>query len=140
MLKDLRPSRQSIYMEIAQVVSKRSTCQRKKVGAVLVKNNHILGTGYNGAAKGELSCAEGGCDLESGHCVRTIHAEVNAVISAAVNGVSTEDAILYTTCKPCFRCYGFLKNANIREVVYFEKYDDGRNSEIVLTTEFKNGK
>lgn len=132
----MRPTRKQTYMEIAEVVSKRSTCLRKKVGAVLVKNNHILGTGYNGAAKDQSSCADIGCDMESDHCVRTIHAEVNAVISAAVNGVSTDGAVLYSTCKPCFRCYGFLKNANIKEVFYVQDYDDGRNEEIVKTTRF----
>lgn len=132
----MRPTRDQIYMEIAEVVAKRSTCLRKKVGAVLVKNNHILGTGYNGAAKEQDGCDEVGCDIVDNHCVRTIHAEVNAVISAAVNGVSTDGAILYSTCKPCFRCYGFLKNANIKEVFYVQDYDDGRNAEIVKTTRF----
>lgn len=133
-----RPTREEIYMEMAQVVSKRSTCLRKKVGAVLVKNNHILGTGYNGAAKDQISCTDEGCDLIDNHCVRTIHAEVNAVLSAAVNGVSTSGAILYSTCKPCFRCYGFLKNADIKEVIYIEDYNDGRNDEIVKTKRFTN--
>lgn len=133
-----RPTREEIYMEMATVVAKRSTCLRKKVGAVLVKNNHILGTGYNGAAKDQESCTDSGCDLVDNHCVRTVHAEVNAILSAAVNGVSTSGAILYSTCKPCFRCYSFLKNADIQEVVYIENYDDGRNIEIVKTQRFTN--
>lgn len=133
-----RPTRAEIYMEMATVVAKRSTCLRKKVGAVLVKNNHILGTGYNGAAKNQNSCADIGCDMENDHCVRTIHAEANSIISAAVNGVSTDGAVLYSTNKPCFRCYGFLKNANIKEVFYVQNYVDGRNEEIIKTTRFLN--
>lgn len=131
-----RPSRDDVYMDIAKVVSQRSSCLRKKVGAVLIKNNHILGTGYNGAAKGQDSCQEVGCDMVAEHCVRTIHSEVNAVISAAVNGVSTRGATLYTTAKPCFRCYGFLKNAEIDLIMYLEEYDDGRNIEIIKTLRF----
>ena len=125
-----RISREELYFSIAKEISKRSTCNRASVGAILVKDNHIFGTGYNGAPKGLKECYEWGCSMDNDHCVRTVHAELNALISAAYNGVSTKDAILYTTYQPCFRCELFLINAGIKEVVYLNKYDDGRNGKI----------
>lgn len=123
-----RPERSQLYMETARTFSKRSTCRRKAVGAVLVRDTHILGVGYNGAARNQDDCLGVGCLLMAGHCVRTVHAEVNAVLSAAYNGVSTKGATLYTTTKPCFRCRAFLINAGVIEVFYDEEYDDGLNN------------
>lgn len=125
-----RVSRDEVYMGVAKQFARRSTCNRKAVGAALVRDNHILGTGYNGAPRAQDECLSAGCLLVDGHCVRTVHAEVNAVLSAAYNGVSTKDAVLYTTAKPCFRCELFLINAGISEVVYVEDYDDGMNNKI----------
>ena len=123
----LRPARAELYMETAKTFAKRSTCLRKAVGAVLVSGTHILGIGYNGAARGQDECLSVGCLLMAGHCVRTVHAEVNAVLAAAHNGVSTKDSIMYSTTKPCFRCVAFLINAGVKEVWYDENYDDGLN-------------
>lgn len=123
-----RISREDVYFGVAREYAKRSTCPRKAVGAVLVRDNHILGTGYNGAARLQAECMGSGCLMVSEHCVRTVHAEVNAVLSAAYNGVSTKGATLYTTAKPCFRCEFFLINAGIKQVVYDEEYDDGMNT------------
>lgn len=120
--------RDEIYMEVAKQFSRRSTCLRKSVGACLVRDNHILGTGYNGAARTQAECIDNGCLLMDSHCVRTVHAEVNAVLSAAYNGVSTKGATLYTTSKPCFRCESFIINAGITMVVYGEEYDDDLNN------------
>ena len=122
-----RPERAELYMETAKTFAKRSTCLRKAVGAVLVSGTHILGIGYNGAARGQDECLGVGCLLIDGHCVRTVHAEVNAVLAAAHNGVSTKDSIMYSTAKPCFRCVSFLINAGVKEVWYDENYDDGLN-------------
>jgi len=127
---DGRPSRETVFMEVAKTFATRSTCLRKSVGACLVRDNHILGTGYNGAPRMEDGCNSIGCLLVDNHCVRTVHAEVNAVLSAAYNGVSTRDSTLYTTAKPCFRCEAFLINAGVRQVVYMEEYDDGLNNRI----------
>ena len=107
-----RPDWDSYFMEIAEVVSKRSTCLRRKVGAVLVKDRQILATGYNGTPKGLPHCEEVGCLRERLHVpsgqnhelCRGIHAEQNAVIQAAVNGVSTLGATLYCTHQPCVVC------------------------------------
>lgn len=123
-----RPSRAEVYMEVAKTFAKRSTCNRKSVGAVLVRDNHILGTGYNGAPRLQDECMGVGCLMVAEHCVRTVHAEVNAVLSAAYNGVSTKGATLYSTAKPCFRCELFLMNAGVEAVYYEEDYDDGLNN------------
>jgi dCMP deaminase len=123
-----RPTRDQIYMEVAETFAKRSTCNRKAVGACLIRDNHILGTGYNGAPRDQDECTSVGCLIVAEHCVRTVHAEVNAVLSAAYNGVSTKGATLYSTAKPCFRCELFLMNAGVDLVYYKEDYDDGLNN------------
>lgn len=122
-----RPSRGELYMETARTFSKRSTCQRKAVGAVLVRGTHILGVGYNGAARNQDDCLGAGCLLVDGHCVRTVHAEVNAILMAAHNGVNTQDSTMYTTTKPCHRCKSFMINAGVKYVYYGDEYDDGFN-------------
>ena len=127
-----RPGWDEYFMELAQVISKRSTCLRRSVGAVIVKNKQILTTGYNGAPKGMEHCAVTGCLREqlkvpSGtrhELCRGIHAEQNAVIQAAVNGVSTEGATLYCTHQPCVVCTKILINAGIKRVVYANAYPD----------------
>lgn len=127
-----RPRRSEVYMEVAQSFAKRSTCNRKAVGACVVRDNHILGTGYNGSPKGTDHCSSVGCDMEDGHCVRTVHAEINAILSAAYNGVSTKGAVLFSTAEPCFRCEKVILNAGIEAVFYLEEYDDGRNGQTNL--------
>lgn len=127
-----RPDWDSYFMEIAKVVSKRSTCLRRSVGAVLVKNKQILATGYNGTPKGLPHCEEVGCLREarkvpSGQnheLCRGIHAEQNAVIQAAVNGVSTLGATVYCTHQPCVVCTKILINAGIKRIVYANPYPD----------------
>lgn len=127
-----RPDWDSYFMEIAQVVSKRSTCLRRKVGAVLVRDRQILATGYNGTPKGLPHCEEVGCLREKLHVpsgqnhelCRGIHAEQNAVIQAAVNGVSTQGATLYCTHQPCVVCSKILINAGITRIVYANPYPD----------------
>lgn len=131
-MTELRPDWDSYFMEIAQVVSKRSTCLRRSVGAVLVADKQILATGYNGTPKGFSHCAETGCLREqlkvpSGQMhelCRGLHAEQNAVIQAAVNGVSIKGATLYCTHQPCVVCTKILINAGIKRVVYANAYPD----------------
>jgi len=121
------------FLEIATVVAKRSTCLRRKVGAVLVKDRHILSTGYNGAPKGMAHCQEIGClreelNIPSGfrhELCRGLHAEQNAVIQAAVHGVSIKGATLYATTQPCSICTKILINAEVEKVVIAEGYPDG---------------
>jgi dCMP deaminase len=122
------------FMEIAEVVSKRSTCLRNQVGAVLVKNKHILSTGYNGAPAGLKHCEETGCLREklkvpSGErheLCRGVHAEQNAIIQAALHGVSTEGAVLYCTHTPCSVCAKMIINAKIKKVFSKGAYPDER--------------
>ena len=120
------------FMEIAEVVAKRTTCLRNQVGAVLVKDKHIISTGYNGAPSGMTHCSELGClrqqlNVPSGErheLCRGVHAEQNAVIQAALHGVSTEGATLYCTHSPCSVCAKILINAKIKKIVYKGEYPD----------------
>lgn len=135
-----RPTRGELYMETARLFAKRSTCLRKSVGAILVRDSHILGIGYNGAARQRDDCLSVGCLLVDSHCVRTVHAEVNAVLMAAKTGVSTEGSTMYSTAKPCHRCVNFLINAGVTSVVFDEHYDDGLNDDPGILELFKYAK
>ena len=134
-----RPDWESYFMEIAQIVSKRSTCLRRAVGAVLVKDKQILATGYNGTPKGLPHCEEVGClreqlNVPSGQMhelCRGIHAEQNSVIQAAVNGVSISGSTLYCTHQPCVVCSKILINAGIKRIVYANPYPDKLAAEMM---------
>jgi dCMP deaminase len=126
-----RPSIDEYFMEIAAVVAKRSTCLRSHVGALFVKNKRILSTGYNGAPSGLDHCDVVGCAREgmaSGtrhELCRAVHAEQNAIIQAALHGISIEGATLYCTHQPCILCAKMMINARVAKVVYKESYPDG---------------
>ena len=110
------------FMQIARTVATRSTCDRKNIGAVLVRDRVILSTGYNGSISGTPHCDEAGHMIENGHCVRTIHAEMNAIAQAARNGVNISGATLYVTASPCWECFKVLANCGIKRVCYGEFY------------------
>jgi dCMP deaminase len=114
------------FMQIARQVATRATCDRKHVGAVIVRAKNILATGYNGSIGGLGHCDEEGHMMEEGHCVRTIHAEANAVIQAAKNGVSIDGGSIYVTASPCWGCFKMIANAGLRKIVYGEFYRDQR--------------
>ena len=114
------------FMEIARVVATRATCDRKHVGAVLVRDRTILSTGYNGSIRGLPHCSEVGHMMENGHCVATVHAEANAIIQAAKNGVAIDGATIYTTASPCWPCFKLIGNAGINRIVFGEFYRDER--------------
>jgi dCMP deaminase len=122
-----RPTWNEYFMNIAHEVAKRSTCERAQVGAVIVREKRILTTGYNGSPRGLSHCTEVGCLMENGHCVRTLHAEQNAIIQAALHGVITEGATIYVTHQPCFNCAKTIINAGISEIVYDKEYKDDRS-------------
>ncbi|MBN2723701.1 MAG: cytidine/deoxycytidylate deaminase family protein [Deltaproteobacteria bacterium] len=124
-----RVSWDEYFMNIAQVVASRSTCGRKYVGAVIVRDNTILSTGYNGSIRGAPHCIDVGCMIENDHCVATIHAEANAIIHAARHGVSTDDATIYVTASPCWNCFKMIVNAGIKRICYGEFYRDERTLE-----------
>lgn len=121
-----RASWNEYFMGIAEQVASRSTCDRKHIGAVIVRDKTILSTGYNGSLRGAPHCDEGGHDMENGHCVRTVHAEANAVAQAAKNGVAIDGSEIYVTASPCLTCFKLLANAGIRTVHYKEFYRDAR--------------
>jgi dCMP deaminase len=114
------------FMDIAQQVATRATCDRKHVGAVLVRDKTILSTGYNGAIRGLPHCDEVGHMMENGHCVATVHAEANAIIQAAKNGVSIDGATIYTTASPCWPCFKLIANSGCARIVFGEFYRDPR--------------
>ncbi len=118
------------FMNIAKVIASRSTCDRKFVGAVIVRDKTILSTGYNGSIRKLEHCDETGHMMENGHCVATIHAEANAILQAAKNGVRIEDGTIYTTASPCWPCFKMIANAGIRRICYGEFYRDERIFEI----------
>lgn len=124
-----RPSWDSYFMKIAEDVALRSTCNRAQVGAVMVREKHIISTGYNGSPAGLEHCDDVGHLMVDGHCVRTVHAEVNAIIQAAVFGLATRDAVCYVTHFPCLHCTKMLINARISRLVYYNAY---RVDEIAL--------
>jgi dCMP deaminase len=118
------------FMNIARQAATRSTCDRKHVGAVIVRDKTILSTGYNGSIRGMPHCDEVGHDLEGGHCVATIHAEANAILQAAKNGVMIQGAEIYTTASPCWSCFKLIANAGIRTIYYGEFYRDRKSLEV----------
>jgi dCMP deaminase len=120
-----RPSWDAIWMEIADAMSKRATCPRLSVGSVAVRDNQQLAAAYNGAPRGLPHCADVGCDMRGGHCVRAVHAEQNIVAQAAYRGVSLDGATLYTRHGFCVRCANLLIQAGIKEVVYVQEYANG---------------
>ena len=134
-----RPSNDEYFMEMAQLVSSRSTCLRRKVGAVIVKDKRVLSTGYNGSPKGTRHCEELGCirvqmNVPSGtrhELCRGVHAEQNAVTQAAYFGVSVDGASIYTTTYPCSMCAKILINAGIREIIYSEGYSDDLSKQLL---------
>ncbi len=113
-------------MAIAREVASRATCDRKQVGAVIVRDRCILATGYNGSIRGLSHCDEAGHMMEDGHCVRTLHAEANAVIQAARHGVRIEGADIYVTASPCWGCFKMIANAGLHRIVFGEFYRDER--------------
>jgi dCMP deaminase len=124
-----KPSRadwDQYFMNIAHVVASRSTCDRKFVGAVIVRDKTILSTGYNGSIRKLSHCDEAGHMMENGHCVGTIHAEANAIIQAAKNGVCIDGASIYTTASPCWVCFKLIANSGLKRICFGEFYRDER--------------
>ncbi|HEY8206153.1 MAG TPA: dCMP deaminase family protein [Myxococcaceae bacterium] len=122
----VRDSWDEYFMNIARQVATRATCDRKHVGAVLVRDKTILSTGYNGSIRGLPHCDEVGHMMENGHCVATVHAEANAIIQAARNGVRIDGAIIYTTASPCWPCFKLIANSGCAKIVFGEFYRDQR--------------
>lgn len=124
--KKERVSWEQYFMNIAKEVATRSTCDRKYVGAVIVRGKTILATGYNGSIRGLSHCDEAGHEIENGHCVRTVHAEANAIVQSARHGIRLEDSEIYVTASPCYYCFKLIANAGIKKIYYGEFYRDER--------------
>jgi dCMP deaminase len=132
------------FMTITQQVAERSTCNRAKVGAVIVRDRNILATGYNGAPAGMPHCTEAGCliyesktpygEVEQ-NCFRTIHAEINAIAQAAKNGSNIKDSSIYVTHTPCIHCIKVLVNTGIKKVYYESPYKLDTLEEILRNTQ-----
>jgi dCMP deaminase len=132
-----RPSWDVYFMQIAHLVKTRATCPRRSVGALIVRDKRILCTGYNGAPRGLPHCpTDGGITdwpagcLRAGHCIRALHAEQNALLQAAMTGVSCLGATMYVTCQPCNNCAKMVINAGIERVIYEGDYPDEFSKEL----------
>jgi dCMP deaminase len=137
-----RPSWDTYFIEIAHLVKTRATCPRRQVGAVIVRDRRILATGYNGAPRGLSHCPEDGhlndypqgC-MRAGHCIRSLHAEQNALLQAAMIGVACEGATMYVSCQPCNMCAKMIINAGISKVIYEGDYPDDFSVELFKDAE-----
>jgi len=120
--KSNRPTWDEYFLKVAMLVSERATCPRMHVGCVLVKEKQILATGYNGPIPGDGHCEDDGCLIVDNHCVRTNHAEINAITQCARHGVATAGAKAYVTNMPCTTCSKALIAAGIKEIIVFSDY------------------
>ncbi len=120
--KNKRPSWDEYFLKVAMLVSERATCPRMHVGCVLVKDKQILATGYNGSIPGDAHCEDDGCIIVDNHCVRTNHAEINAITQCARHGIVTDGAKAYVTNMPCTTCSKALIAAGVKEIVVFSDY------------------
>lgn len=125
----MRKSWDKYFLEMTVLVSSRATCERLKVGAVLVRDKRVIASGYNGSPSGSPHCIVEGCKVVDNHCVRTIHAEQNALFQCSKYGIKTEGATCYITHFPCIICAKSLIQAGITEVLYLDNY---RNNEYVI--------
>ena len=119
-----RPEWDEYFMKLAMLASERATCPRMHCGCVLVKNKTVIATGYNGSIPGDDHCDQVGCMIGDNHCVRTVHAEMNALIQAARRGHAVDGATAYVTNMPCTTCAKAVVTAGIRRVVVFSDYHD----------------
>ena len=125
-----RPNWDEYFLKLAMLASERSTCPRMHCGCVLVKNKNVIATGYNGSIPGDDHCEDVGCLLIDNHCVRTVHAEMNALIQAAKRGHAVDGAAAYVTNMSCTTCAKALISAGVKRIVVFSDYHD------TLATEF----
>ncbi|MDX1699379.1 MAG: deaminase [Melioribacteraceae bacterium] len=128
-MESKRPAWDTYFLKLAMLVSERATCPRMHCGCVLVRDKRILSTGYNGSIPGDAHCEDDGCMIVDNHCVRTIHAEMNAILQCSIHGISTEGATAYITNMPCTNCSKALITAGIKEIVIFSDYHDTKAEE-----------
>ena len=119
-----RPDWDHYFMSMAEVAASRATCPRAKVGAALVKDHRILVTGYNGAIHGSDHCTDVGCHIVDNHCLRAVHAEMNAIVNCARQGEDIDGSSLYVTHFPCIRCMPLVLQAGIKKIYYINDYNN----------------
>jgi dCMP deaminase len=119
------------FLDIANTVSTRATCPRLSVGALIVRDRTILSTGYNGSISGSPHCKDAGCLIVDNHCIRTVHAETNAILRAARHGVDIAGSTMYITAFPCWNCFKNCANTGIVRIVYSQEY---RKDPLVVET------
>lgn len=129
-----RASWSEYFMQMSLLVATRSTCPRRSVGAVLVRDHRVIASGYNGSPAGQPHCTEAGCVMENGHCVRTIHAELNALLQCARYGIQTQGVDLYCTDMPCWHCARALVQAGIQRIYYMRPYESPETLELITST------
>ena len=122
MMKDQRIPWDQYFMMQAVLLASRSTCERLSVGATIVRDKRIIAGGYNGSVSGDVHCIDEGCYIVDGHCVRTIHAEMNAILQCAKFGAATDGAEIYVTDFPCLQCTKMLLQAGIQKIHYLRNY------------------
>lgn len=117
------------FLNIVNIVATRATCNRKKVGCIIVKDKNIIATGYNGSPIGLEHCEDVGCEIDdNGSCIRTTHAEQNAICQAAKNGISINGATIYCSMFPCYTCAKMIINCGIKEIYFLEDYHSANKS------------
>ncbi len=126
-----RPGWDAYFLRMARLVATRGTCPRRRVGAVLVRDERVIATGYNGSVRGDAHCDDVGCLMENGHCIRAVHAEMNALLQCAASGQTSAGATLFCTDFPCIHCAKALVQAGVVRVVYAADYPDGHSAEVL---------
>jgi dCMP deaminase len=134
-----RPSWDQLFMRMAYEMAERATCPRKHVGAVIVRDRSVLSAGYNGSIRGAVHCTDDGCMMVDGHCVRTVHAEANAIIQAARHGTRINGSSIYCTALPCWPCFKLISNSGITEIIYDEEYRKGDFFTVIKSSAFHQG-
>jgi len=128
-----RPSWDEYFIQQCDLIASRATCDRKRVGAIIVKDKRTISSGYNGSLPGLPHCDDIGHDMEDSHCVATVHGEVNAIADAARRGVSVEGATLYCNTMPCWNCFKTIVSAGITEIVFRDEYRADRKDKVIET-------
>lgn len=136
MTESSRPSWSKYFLNLAIQAATRSTCDRRHVGAILVRDRNILSCGYNGSLPGSPHCDDAGHVMVDSHCVRTVHAECNAILQAAKHGVATDGATLYCTDKPCWDCYKVIVAAGVKKIIFLRDYPSKYPDERIESVQF----
>lgn len=126
-----RPNWDEYFLHMAALAATRSTCPRRRVGAVLVREQRVIATGYNGSLRGQPHCTEAGCLMVDGHCKRTVHAEINALLQCAYHGGRSAGGVLYSTTFPCLDCSKALVQAGVVRLVYRDAYPDALSGRVL---------